>query len=118
VGKPIYGDVASGSAKARAAGTRALQERAELRADDVAPAIKALQEAGKTSLRAIAAGLNEKGIPTARGDGEWSAVQVMRVLEHLDPFVAEGGGSANSLAVAAGFSTALCSRPVLAIRQR
>jgi len=40
-----------------------------------------------TSLRAIAAGLNEKGIPTARGDGEWTATQVMRVLERLDPFV-------------------------------
>jgi ABC-type hemin transport system ATPase subunit len=31
------------------------------------------------SLRAIAAGLNERNIPTARG-GEWSAVQVARVL--------------------------------------
>jgi cytochrome c len=37
---------------------------------------------GKTSLRAIAAGLNEANIPTARG-GEWSSAQV---LERLDPF--------------------------------
>ena len=35
---------------------------------------------GATSLSAIAAGLNERKIPTARGTGEWSAVQVMRVL--------------------------------------
>jgi len=50
-------------------------------------------------LRAIAAGLNEQAIPTARGQGEWSAVQVMRVLERLDPFVAESSASeANSLA--------------------
>jgi hypothetical protein len=39
------------------------------------------------SLRAyiIAAGLNEAGIPTARG-GEWSAVQVQRVMSR--PFEA------------------------------
>jgi hypothetical protein len=30
--------------------------------------------------------LNERGIPTARGEGEWTATQVMRVLERLDPF--------------------------------
>jgi len=32
--------------------------------------------------------LNEAGIPTARG-GEWSSVQVMRILERLDPFRGE-----------------------------
>jgi hypothetical protein len=30
---------------------------------------------------AIAAGLNARGIPTARDAGKWSAVQVARVLE-------------------------------------
>jgi DNA invertase Pin-like site-specific DNA recombinase len=64
---------------------KALQARTEAQAADLAPIIKQLQEAGKTSLRAIAAGLNEQGIPTARG-GEWSSPQVMRVLERLDPF--------------------------------
>jgi len=87
-GKPIYGKVASGSDAARAAAVRAAQERAEGRAADLAPTIKALQAAGATSLRAIAAGLNDQGIPTARGDGEWTATQVMRVLERLDPFEA------------------------------
>jgi hypothetical protein len=38
------------------------------------------QKDGATSLRAIAAGLNERGIPTARGTGTWSATQVMRLL--------------------------------------
>jgi hypothetical protein len=33
-----------------------------------------------TSLRQIAAALNEQGITTARG-GEWSSVQVFRVLQ-------------------------------------
>jgi DNA invertase Pin-like site-specific DNA recombinase len=98
-GKPIYGDVAKGSARARAAGMRVRQERAAQRAADVAPIIAKLQAAGATSLYAIAAGLNARNIPTARGQGEWSAVQVARVLERLDPFAAEGGGSeANSLA--------------------
>jgi hypothetical protein len=39
-----------------------------------------LQAAGCESLRAIAAGLEERGIPAARG-GKWSAVQVSRLLE-------------------------------------
>ena len=74
------------SAKMQRASKAALQARADARAADIAPTIKALQEAGATSLRAIADGLNAKKIPTSRGNGEWSAVQVARVLERLDPF--------------------------------
>jgi DNA invertase Pin-like site-specific DNA recombinase len=75
------------TAKHRALSAKALQERADARAADIGPTIRELQAAGATSLRAIAAALNEKGIPTARGNGEWSAVQVMRVLERLQgPF--------------------------------
>jgi Recombinase len=47
--------------------------------------IKELQEAGCESLRAIAAGLEERGIPAARG-GKWSAVHVSRQLEPASPF--------------------------------
>jgi hypothetical protein len=36
-------------------------------------------------LRAIAPGIEERGIPAARG-GKWSAVQVMRLLEAGRPF--------------------------------
>ena len=76
-----------------------LLSRARDVAAGIAPAIKALQEAGKTSLRAIADGLNAQNIPTSRGNGEWTATQVMRVLERLDPFVAGVGESeANSVA--------------------
>jgi hypothetical protein len=64
------------------------QARTAARAADLAPIVKELQAAGKTSLRAIAEGLNAQGIPTARGEGEWTATQVMRVLERLDPFEA------------------------------
>jgi DNA invertase Pin-like site-specific DNA recombinase len=82
-GKPIYGDVANGSAKGRAAATRALQARAAERAADVGPVIAELQAAGITSLTGIAAGLNERAIPTARGNGLWTATQVSRVIEKL-----------------------------------
>ena len=51
--------------------------------DDIGPTIATLQAAGKTTLRAIAAGLNGQGIPTSRGAGDWTAVQVMRVLKRI-----------------------------------
>jgi hypothetical protein len=59
------------------------RRKADARAADLAPTVKELQAAGVTSLRAIADGLNAKNVPTARGQGNWSAVQVMRVLERL-----------------------------------
>jgi DNA invertase Pin-like site-specific DNA recombinase len=71
------------TAKMQAASKKALQARAETRAADVGPTIRELQAAGAASLRAIADGLNARGIPTARGTGAWSAVQVARVLERL-----------------------------------
>jgi DNA invertase Pin-like site-specific DNA recombinase len=82
-GKTVYGDVVNGSASGRSKAVAALQERADARAADIGPTIKSLQAGGATSLRAIAAGLNAQGIPTARGGGIWSAVQVARVLERI-----------------------------------
>jgi hypothetical protein len=64
----------------RKAASEAITERAKTRAADLAPTIADLQAAGAMSLRAIAADLNERGTPTARGTGTWSATQVMRVL--------------------------------------
>ncbi len=49
------------------------------RAADLAPILTDIKAAGASSLREIAAGLNARKIRTARG-GEWSAVQVKRVL--------------------------------------
>lgn len=54
-------------------------ERAKKRTKDLVPVIDAIRAAGARSLRQIAAALNEKRIPTARG-GDWSAVQVQRLL--------------------------------------
>jgi len=68
------------TARQRAAGVAVRQEQARSRALDVAPIVKELQAAGRESLRAIAEGLDERGIPAARG-GKWSATQVSRLLE-------------------------------------
>ena len=70
------------SNKVGAMAIESLQARADAKAADLAPIIKELQAAGKTSLRAIAEGLNKQGIPTARS-GKWSATQVQRVLDRL-----------------------------------
>jgi DNA invertase Pin-like site-specific DNA recombinase len=72
------------TAKIRAAARAAVQARAQGRAIDLAETVKELQAGGADSLRAIAAGLEERGIPTPRG-GKWSAVQVSRLLARLAP---------------------------------
>jgi DNA invertase Pin-like site-specific DNA recombinase len=82
------------SAKMQKASKAALQKRADARAADVAPVIAELKAAGAATLHAIAEGLNAKKIPTARGNGKWSAVQVLRVLERLDPFREEEAAAA------------------------
>ncbi|WP_420239340.1 recombinase family protein [Telmatobacter bradus] len=51
------------------------------RAADLTPIIQTIQAEGAASLRQIASGLNRRGISTARG-GQWSAVQVQRILAH------------------------------------
>jgi DNA invertase Pin-like site-specific DNA recombinase len=80
-GKKLGGDRGARlTVKARAAGRSVLMARAQERASDLAATIKELQAAGCESLRAIAEGLEGRGIPAARG-GKWSAVQVARLLD-------------------------------------
>ena len=77
-----------------AAGRAALQAKAQERAADLAATVKELEAAGAESLRAIAEGLEGRGIPAARG-GKWSAVQVARLLDRAGlsrPFEASAGG--------------------------
>jgi hypothetical protein len=64
----------------RAKGVAARQERSQARAMDLAADIAEIRACGAVSLRQIAAGLNARGIPTARGS-TWSAVQVSRIME-------------------------------------
>jgi DNA invertase Pin-like site-specific DNA recombinase len=71
------------NAKMRKASAATLEKRTAARAALLAPIIAELQAAGATSLKAIAAKLNERKIPTARGDGSWTATQVMRVLDRI-----------------------------------
>jgi DNA invertase Pin-like site-specific DNA recombinase len=77
-GKPVMLSLA-----ARAGGRAALTARAAARAADIAPTIEAMKAGGAKSLRAVAAALNEAGIPTPRGQGKWLPVQVARTLARI-----------------------------------
>lgn len=85
-GKPV---VISQAARKR--GAAANRMRAVDRAADLAPTIAQIRGKGAKTLAAIAAALNEAGIPTPRGQGAWSPAQVARTLEALKE-VGGGGG--------------------------
>lgn len=68
---------------ARKAGRDAQTARATAGAAGLAPVLKELREAGIASLGGVARGLTERGIPTARGGTEWTAVQVARIIARL-----------------------------------
>jgi DNA invertase Pin-like site-specific DNA recombinase len=76
-GKKVYGDVVAAPASALVAARAAIDMRVGKRAADLAPTIKQLRAGGATTLRALAAALNARGVETARG-GEWDATQVRR----------------------------------------
>ena len=68
----------------RLASAQLRQERARQRAADLVPIIADLRKRGVTSLRQIAAALNERGVPAPRG-GAWAPAQVYRVVDqYLD----------------------------------
>lgn len=73
------GNIAAICRKGAIASARSRSAEARRRAADLLPVIEAIKAEGAISLRDIADALNKRGIPTARG-GEWSAVQVRRVL--------------------------------------
>lgn len=56
---------------------------ADERATQVSPAIQNLRAGGATSLRELADGLNAARVPTARGSGPWTAMQVQRVMARI-----------------------------------
>jgi DNA invertase Pin-like site-specific DNA recombinase len=59
---------------------RVRAEAADRFAMNALPVIRQVQSAGVRSLHGIAASLNARGVPTARG-GEWRPSQVKRVIE-------------------------------------
>jgi hypothetical protein len=65
-----------------AIGNAANAARAAQRLVDLKPMIRDIIRNGKTTPTQIAAELNERRIPTARG-GKWSVVQVCRVLSRI-----------------------------------
>ena len=69
------------SLEAIAAGRAVQTARAASRGADLAPIVAELRAAGAASLAALAKGLNERGIPTARGTGIWQPAQVARLLK-------------------------------------
>jgi DNA invertase Pin-like site-specific DNA recombinase len=72
------------SEAAQAAGRASQAARSRARALDLSHVIGELREAGVSSLGGLARALNERGIPTARGDvGSWTPMQVSRVLAKL-----------------------------------
>jgi len=73
-------NLASVSAQGRELALKVRQQRAAKYATDILPVIEALKAEGAGSLRAIAEGLNSRHITTAQG-GNWSAVQVQRLLK-------------------------------------
>jgi DNA invertase Pin-like site-specific DNA recombinase len=69
--------------KANAASAAKRTASAAKRHADLSPVIESIQAAGRTSPQQIADALNARGITAARG-GEWSAVQVRRVLDRTE----------------------------------
>jgi DNA invertase Pin-like site-specific DNA recombinase len=80
--------------RGRALGREARVAKAASRAADLRPIIEVIRAEGATSLRAIAAQLNARGIKPARGV-EWQANTVKRVLDRKQDSAAEAVSPAN-----------------------
>lgn len=75
-------EFAAMSKKGSAVGAAVRAAKAAKRIDDLSPVFEHICGQGVTSLRAIAAQLNEQGIETPRR-GKWHPIQVQRVLKKL-----------------------------------
>lgn len=64
----------------QARGRAAIKASADARAQTLLPVLDEMRAAGVTSLGALARGLTERGVKTARG-GEWTPMQVKRIIE-------------------------------------
>jgi hypothetical protein len=82
------GNLPATAAKGGLASLEARRKAAGQRAQDLAPILAELRAQGVTSLRKVAASLNARGVPAARG-GKWTPVQVGRLAA-----LRSGAGSA------------------------
>lgn len=73
-------DITTVGDRGRQAAIESRQEKAAKFRDDIMPLIEEHQRSGIVTLAGIAEALNADGTPAPRG-GEWSAVQVKRILE-------------------------------------
>lgn len=73
--------------QARESAMASIKARADQHAANILPIIREAQKAGATTLRAIAAALNARGVSTARG-GSWHAMSVKNLLDR--PAAAQG----------------------------
>jgi hypothetical protein len=76
-------------------GSQVIKRRAELHAAAFASTIQELRSAGFVSRRALAAELNRRKTPTARG-GHWHYTTVVRMLTRLGLLTSGKGGRINS----------------------
>jgi hypothetical protein len=104
--------LAARSAARLAAAVAANQRIASERAAALAPIIAEIRAAGAATLRDIAAGLNQRGIPTARGTPSWSRAQVNRVMSRPELRKFRLGPGAPNVQIASERSAALA--PIIA----
>jgi DNA invertase Pin-like site-specific DNA recombinase len=81
-GKKLGGNRGALTQKTRRAGAQARKRIADARAQDLALSVRELQNDGHRTYRALAAALNGKHIPAARG-GEWTAATARRLVNRL-----------------------------------
>ena len=82
LGNPL-GAKAFGTYRGNGAAVDAIKAKSKAFAADVMPIVEAIRADGHTSLRAIAAELNQRGIMTARG-GQWAAQAVSDLIRARD----------------------------------
>lgn len=71
------------SPEAQARGRKAQADQARQRAADLAPLLNQLLAEGNRTSADLARALTERGIPTARANGKWSATQIARLRARL-----------------------------------
>lgn len=76
--------------EAQAEGMKVRVLKAAARAKDLKPTIDLIVGSGVLAYKSVAAELNLRSVPTARGAGKWTPTQVRRVvrvngLDHIDP---------------------------------
>lgn len=73
----------AGTAADTALARASRSKKANAQAEALAPILSRIDPTGAASLRSVAALLNAEGVPTSRGQGEWTATAVSRLRERL-----------------------------------